>query len=116
MNRKPVRKRGPKREFGSSGPNIIRGARNNDLEEVKAALNQNWTNITQKDVSNGMTALHYAAALGNYNMAQFLLQRKGIELRAEDRFGRDALDVAIDCGNQRIVEAVFQELAKQAIT
>jgi len=112
MSRSPIKRPGRARDYGRRGPDIIRGAKNNDLEEVDAALLANPASITQVDVVTGMTAVHYASALGNFYMVKFLLEKEGLELRRNDRFDRDVLDVAIECGHQRIVEVVFAALAK----
>jgi ankyrin repeat protein len=88
-------------------PDIIRGAKNNDLSEVKAALELNSHDITKQDGIYGLSALHYAAAKGNAYMVDYLLQQDGVNIDLKDRWERDVLDVAILSGNQKIIQSLF---------
>ena len=88
-------------------PDIIRGAKNNDLSEVKAALELNQHDITKQDGIYGLSALHYAAAKGNIHMVDYLLTQEGVNIDLKDRWGRDVLDVAILSGPQQVIQSLF---------
>lgn len=94
--------------FDGLEPDIIRGAKNNDISEVRAALKQDWRVINKQDQAFKMSAVHYAAAMGNASMSSFLLQQDEIDLSLRDRWDRDPLDVAILSGNQDIVDEMFR--------
>lgn len=94
--------------FDGLDPDIIRGAKNNDISEVRAALQKNWSDITKQDLIFGLSALHYASAQGNASMVSFLLEQKGVIIGLKDRWNRDVLDVAILCGNQQIIDDLFR--------
>ncbi|PCJ82178.1 MAG: hypothetical protein COA52_20260 [Hyphomicrobiales bacterium] len=94
--------------FDGLDPDIIRGAKNNDISEVRAALKIDWKVITKRDLTFKMSALHYAAARGNSSMVSFLLEQKGADINLKDRWGRDPLDVAILSGNQDIIDDMFK--------
>lgn len=107
MSQTPQKK--PRKESGHDNlePDIIRGARNNDISEVRAALELNAEDINKADYAFGLTALHYAAAKGNPSMVDFLLLQNGVDITIKDRWGRDALDAAIDAGNQDCIDKLF---------
>ena len=88
-------------------PDIIRGAKNNDLSEVKAALELNKHDIIKQDGIYGLSALHYAAAKGNIHMVDYLLRQEGVNIDLKDRWERDVLDVAILSGHQQVIESLF---------
>ena len=94
--------------FDGLDPDIIRGAKNNDISEVRAALKIDWRVINKRDLTFKMSALHYAAARGNSSMASFLLEQKGVDINLKDRWDRDPLDVAILSGNQDIIDDMFK--------
>ncbi len=94
--------------FDGLDPDIIRGAKNNDISEVRAALKIDWKVINKQDLTFKMSALHYAAAKGNSSMSSFLLEQEGLDISLKDRWDRDPLDVAILSGNQDIIDDMFR--------
>ena len=94
--------------FDGLDPDIIRGAKNNDISEVRAALKLDWKAINKQDLTFKMSALHYAAAKGNSSMSSFLLEQKGLNIILKDIWDRDPLDVAILSGNQDIIDDMFR--------
>lgn len=113
MSRQPIRRTREEARFDGDDPDIIRGAKNNDFLEVEAALELDPSSITQVDLVTGMTAAHYAAALGNMSMVEYLAAREGVELRAKDKSGRDVLDTAIECGHSHMVDLLFLRMFPQ---
>jgi len=89
-------------------PDIIRGAKNNDLSEVIAALDADKNDITKTDFIFGLSALHYAAAKGNIAMVKFLLYQEGVDIAIKDRWNRDPLDVAVLSGHEECINALFR--------
>lgn len=94
--------------FDGLDPDIIRGAKNNDISEVRAALKLDWKVINKQDLTFKMSALHYAAARGNSSMVSFLLEQEGLDINLKDRWVRDPLDLAILSGNQDIIDDMFK--------
>lgn len=113
MSRRPLRRTREEAGFDGDDPDIIRGAKNNDFLEVEAALKLEPSSITKIDLVTGMTAAHYAAALGNFSMVEFLAAREGVDLYAKDKFERDVLDAAIECGHQKLVDFLFVRMFPQ---
>lgn len=113
MSANPLRKAaGRQPGFDGRRPDIINGAINNDIAEVRAALAINPRDIVRTDVVRRMTALHWAAGLGNLSMVEFLLAQPNVRVRARDIWDRDPLDVAITSGNQDVVTALFRFRAR----
>jgi ankyrin repeat protein len=83
-----------------SGKGILHHCAINDWPDVlEFCLNTDWaepTNIDQIDCP-GMTALHYAASLGNVSSIKVLLNH-GASVRFQDRNGRTAAIAAADSG------------------
>lgn len=94
--------------FDGEDPDIIRGAINNDMAEVQAALKKDPADINKTHPNYGMTALHYAAGLGNASMVSFLLDQDGVNVLYRDRWGRDPLDVAINSGKPECIDSLFK--------
>lgn len=108
IQKRPRKKARKDSGFDGLDPDIIRGAKNNDISEVRAALQKNSDDITKQDMVFGLSALHYASAKGNPSMVSFLLEQKGADINLKDRWDRDVLDVAIECGNQQIIDELFR--------
>lgn len=87
-----------------AGSSIITGAEFNDMEIVKQALLHDPHLVNSRHPRSGVTALHIAAANRNLSMVSFLVEQPGINLTSVDRFGRDALDLAINVGDRRIID------------
>ncbi|MBU2527608.1 MAG: ankyrin repeat domain-containing protein [Bacteroidetes bacterium] len=88
-------------------PNIIRGALNNDFEEVAAALVLSPESINNVDQITGGSALHISVGLGNYSMVAYLVEQEGLNLEHKDQIGRDALDLAIQIRHPKILELLY---------
>ncbi len=90
---------------------IISATRNNDTEEVIAALEDNPDCILDTD-RNEMNALHWAAANNNYEISNILFKALGIERIREikDRFGREPMKLAIANGHDALTELYFQNI------
>ncbi|WP_316861074.1 ankyrin repeat domain-containing protein [uncultured Cohaesibacter sp.] len=109
MTRNPLKQvAGKDTGFDGVNPDIIRGAKNNDIAEVQAALKKDWQDINKRDGAFDMTAMHFAAAKGNASMVSFLLEQKAVDVTLKDKWDRDALDVAIVTGNQEIIDELFR--------
>ena len=59
--------------FIAPPPPIIEAAHANNLEQVKALVQENPSVVSSKDSSSGLTPLDWAAVNGNEQMVEFLL-------------------------------------------
>ena len=98
---------------GRREPNLIRGAKNNDLGEVKRAVHQRRDTLNKVEADTGFSALHYAVARGNLRIVTFLLEQDDIDLRIADIHNREPLDLAVDVGHQGIVVALLKARSKE---
>jgi ankyrin repeat protein len=94
-------------------PDIIRGALNNDLDEVQAALDRNPRDINKQHDYFEYTALHIAASRGNMLMVDLLLKESRLRWGIRDRWGRDPLDVAILAGHPGVTSAITTYRARK---
>lgn len=89
---------------------IVRGAKNNDIEEVKAALRQKPGCINASDYA-GLTALHWAGANANYAICAYLFDfshpKYLLNPWIPDSRDRLAVDHAIGTGSDHLV-ALFR--------
>lgn len=90
-------------------PNIIRGAINSDLNEIKAALVDNPDCINELHHPSGMTALIIAAIDGQYTLVDYLCDQPGIDVSIFDNHGRSAYGVAIALGRYDIDERIMRD-------
>ncbi len=94
-------------EAGDMEPDIIRGALNNDFAEVGAALQRDPRSVNKQHDFHEYTALHIAAGRGNLSMVELLLKQPRLRWGIRDRWGRDALDVAILAGHSGVISTLF---------
>ena len=83
-------------------PNIIRGATNGDLEEIKEALRRDPACINEVDPEIGVTALHIAAFDGNFKLVDFLCAQPGVDAYVYDKLGRTQWFAAHSIGRDDI--------------
>ena len=95
----------------SDEPNIIRGATNHDLDEIKRALAVNPDCINETERNVGVTALHIAAFDGNYEIVDFLCGQPGIDITIADNLGRTASWAAHTIGRDDIHQRIRKVLA-----
>lgn len=86
--------------------NIIRGANNCDLDEIKGALQEDPECINQTDPGTGMTALHICAGHGHLTCVNFLLKQDGIDAKLRDHFQRLPQELAYAIGREDIEQAI----------
>lgn len=91
-----------KREF-----DIIRGAENADLVEVRGAINEDVNAVNFQDPTTGLTAMHISAADHNQSVVKELLKHK-VDLDVRDAWGRTAIDLAIGAGHDDIAEILYR--------
>ena len=80
-----------------------------DIESIKAFLDFSKGKI-KVDTSQGeeqMTPLMYAASQGNYELAEFLLDREA-KVLSKDKFERTALIMAVRNGHTRLASLLLQ--------
>jgi ankyrin repeat protein len=94
-------------------PDIIRGALNNDMAEVQAALDLDPRAINKQHDFHRYTALHIAAGRGNVTMVEFLLLQPRLRFGIKDRWDRDPLDVAILAGHPGVTRVLFRFRAEK---
>lgn len=90
-------------------PNIIRGATNGDLEEIKEALRNDPDCINETDPDVGVTALHIACFDGNYEIVDFLCSQPGVEVYVYDNLGRIPWYAAYAIGRDDICERLLRD-------
>ena len=96
-----------------SEPNIIRGAANNDLNEIKCALEADPSCINETEPNVGVTALHIAAFDGNYEIVDFLCDQPGIDIHIEDNLGRSPQWAAYIIGRNDIEMRIARDMAAE---
>lgn len=96
---------------GEREPDIIRGAKNNDLDEVQEAYALNRDKLNLSEHATGFTALQYAVARGNLSIVQFLLEQEDIDIQLADNHERTALELAVEVGHQGIISALLRARA-----
>jgi len=105
------------RSLGSTGKkfvySLITAANNNDLEKAKQALADDPLCITEREPGSLLTALHIAILRGNATMISLLLGSTGVDLAVKDRWGRDALDVALLSGHPEAKKMLFEHRASE---
>ena len=85
-------------------PDLLHAARFCDFEEAKVALINDPSCIYNCNV-NKMNALQLAICEFHEDMALFLLDNCDISAQHKDVFGRDALDLAIQIGSDKLAKA-----------
>ena len=103
-------KKEPKVKLEKRLYDIIAGADEGDFGEVDAALDENPKAISFQEPSVGLTALHVAAADGNLDMVNHLLSKPGVNPNIVDKFGRQALDMAIYIGHDGVIEVLSRHM------
>lgn len=81
-------------------------ARYNELEEMQQVLITNPEQLNSC-TDDGNTALHYASANGNLEIAKFLLSRKTISLNPQNIRGNTPLHWAALNGHEPVVQALI---------
>ena len=89
---------------------IIFAALHGNLAEVDRAAAVDRRAINFQEPESGVTALHVAAGNGDVALTRHLLMKPGIDVAIKDRFGRDALDLAIEINADEIVELLSRKL------
>ncbi len=77
---------------------LMRSVERNRPKSVRALLTSQATVVNARN-EHGATALHYAVARGDVDMARWLVER-GADMSAEDRAGRTPLDMANGRGHR----------------
>ncbi len=75
-------------------------------DEVVKLLLEKGADNSAKDKTTERTMLHLAAIHGYGNIAGLLVEN-GIDIHAQDRYGRTALDYAEKHGNQKVAEYIY---------
>ena len=77
---------------------------------VRLLLRRGATTVDERDV-HGRTALHVAVQRGDEEMVRTLLKH-GADPEATDGCGLDALRLAVECGQEGIVEMLLDEISQ----
>lgn len=100
----------PPRTIKRRMQDIIKAAERGDLAGIVAALDEDPASINQTDTKAGLTALHVVAANCNKELVSYLLSVPGVDITLKDAFGREALDIAIQLGqNKAIIEIISRK-------
>ena len=110
VNRNPNIKSGMPSELFD----IFLGCDVGSVDEVKFALVADPESLNRGHPSNGMRPLHVAAADGNLEIVQFLLDQPGIDCFAADRKGLLAVDWARQLGNTEIRSILLDRMNLQS--
>lgn len=112
----PQRSVNPQKGIGSGMKepprDIVTAAKHNDIDLVKEILAEEPGRINDYDSKSRMTALHWAGANVNYELAEFLFAQKNppVDFGMRDYKDRFAFDHANEMGNQRVIELFFKNL------
>ncbi|MEO1242775.1 MAG: ankyrin repeat domain-containing protein [Pseudomonadota bacterium] len=88
-------------------PDIVRYARLNQYHSLYHALRKNPLRVNDIDPISLMTALHWACANRSLKSVQEILEVDEVDLWVKDKFGRTAMDIALDSGNMEIIDLLF---------
>ena len=83
------------------------------LGVVRILLTSESVNVNAKN-DNGATALHHAALMGHFKIAQLLIA-DGADLQARDHQGRTPLMVARASGHDNVVKLIDRRLDQEVL-
>jgi len=90
---------------------VFRAAQNNEVEKIKAALNDGIDiNVTRK-VDANKSMLHYAVNYSHLNLVNLLVEN-GINVNIVDKYGETALHKAVEKGAFIIVKTLIENGAQ----
>lgn len=82
------------------------------ITEIEAKLSHEPSLVNRQDPKTGMTLLHSAAATRNLALGKLLFDQK--EPKADpwirDRWGRLAVDLALETGNQTLIDLFHRHM------
>ena len=78
-----------------------------EIEPIKAFLDSGAVKVNQGQGKDRMTPLMYAASRGNYELCEFLLERKARVL-SKDKFKRTPLIMAVRNGHVKVASLLLQ--------
>ncbi len=92
--------------------NIVRGAHGADMDEVKAALNEIPQCINSQDPYTKMTALHWAGANRDLELAEYLFAWEPCKADPwiKDKWGRLPVQLAIETGNKTLIQLFHEKM------
>lgn len=102
-----LRQHGATTNTSSVNNTLCNAVRSGDLQTVKEQL-ANGVDINAGDSEFGVTALSWAALLGDAEIAKFLIQ-KGVDVNAKSRDGSTPLHSAAFLGRAEIAELLIQK-------
>lgn len=93
-------------------PSVLDGARQNILERVRDAIEGEPEAINSQDPATLMTALHWAGANRNLELARLLFAQTTPKADPwiKDRWGRLAVDLAIETGNETLIDLFHRHM------
>jgi hypothetical protein len=91
---------------------IVWAARSANMEEVKAALADEPHCINEQDSFNKMTALHWAGANRDLELAEYLFawSEHKVDPWIKDKWDRMAVDLALETGNQTLIQLFHEKM------
>lgn len=87
---------------------IIAGAENGDLQEVRGAIAEDQEAVNFRDPDTGATAAHISAGDGNRSIVNELLKHDNLDLTITDYWDRTAADMAINGGHHEIADKLME--------
>ncbi|MED6204830.1 hypothetical protein PIB30_012328 [Stylosanthes scabra] len=88
---------------------LLEACKLNPADIVRELLNQ-WPELTEVIDENGNSALHLAVIEGHYKLAEFLINKTKLNIKAKNNFGFTALDIldqAFDSSEKKQLQATF---------
>lgn len=110
---RPNKGPGSRRTVRGEDPLIVQAAKDNNIAAAQAALLLDPQSINARDRHDHETALHIAIRRGNYSMVAWLVEQDGIELRAPNSDGRDAVELALSSGHPKIIDMLLRLRAEE---
>jgi len=97
----------PQEEEGNYDSELLEAAKANDFEKVKELVEKHDADTTHQEEETGASALMLAAAHGNCEMIQFLLENHAV-WNAVDRQHKCAGDYAVDGAHQPAIDKLLR--------
>jgi len=92
--------------------NIAGNRKGGILEKISIQLNRDPSSINRPEAGTGMTLLHKAAATRDLSLGRLLFEHKNPKADPwiKDRWGRLAVDLALETGNQTLIDLFHRHM------